>query len=134
MRRLAFGGHSGSMSAPEVPASGTPRSTRDKVAAIVTVPAWYAMLYLAFVAWVAWQAKTGVDGWEDLIVFAAIAYGALAFVLGSAIGIVIMAIRVRSAKWRASPVISGTVAAAIGLIGCALIPLIMRLLDLLQSA
>ncbi|MEV6811693.1 hypothetical protein [Micromonospora sp. NPDC051296] len=121
------------MTEPEVPAPGTPRSTRAKVAAIVTVPAWYALLYLAFVGWVAWQARTGVDGWEDLIVFAAIAYGALAFVLSSTIGITIMAIRVRSTRWKANPVISGTVAAAIGLVGCALIPLVIRLLDLLQG-
>ncbi|WP_433529257.1 hypothetical protein ACQPYA_23500 [Micromonospora sp. CA-263727] len=121
------------MTEPLVAARGTPRSTRDKVTAIVTVPAWYAILYLAFVGWVAWQSRTGVDGWEDLILFAAIAYGALAFVLSSAIGIGIMAIRARSANWTAGPVLSGTVAAAVGLVGCALVPLTIRLLDVLQS-
>ncbi|WP_147376184.1 hypothetical protein [Micromonospora radicis] len=121
------------MTAPEAPVPAAHRSTRDRVAAIVTVPAWYALLFLAFVGWVAWQARTGVDGWEDLIVFAAIAYGALGFVLGSTIGIVLMAIRMRSATWTAGPIRSGTVAAAVGLLGIALIPLVIRLLDLLQN-
>ncbi|TDC82860.1 hypothetical protein E1193_10365 [Micromonospora sp. KC606] len=120
------------MTESEVTVPGTPRSTRDRVTAIVTVPAWYAMLYLGFVGWVAWQTRRGADGWEDLVMFAAIAYGALASVLGSTIGIVIVAVRIRSAGWRANPVVSGTGAAAVGLVGWVLVPLIVRLLDLLQ--
>ena len=117
----------------QVPESGTGRSRRDKVVAIVTVPAWYAVLYLAFVGWMALQTRSGVDGWGDLILFIAIAYGALGFLLGSSIGIVAMAIRMRSGRWTASPVLSGTVAAVIGLVGCGLILLVLPLLNLIQT-
>jgi hypothetical protein len=117
------------MTEREVRAPGTPRPRRDRVAAIVTVPAWHALLCLVFIGWVGWQTRTGVDGWEDLILFATIAYAALAFVLSSTIGIAIMAIRMRSGRWRANPFVSGTVAAALGLVGVALIPLLVRLLS-----
>ncbi|MEU5549600.1 hypothetical protein ABZ738_07505 [Micromonospora sp. NPDC047793] len=117
------------MTETQRPAPGQLRSRRDRVVAIVTVPAWYAVLYIAFVGWVAWQSRTGVDGWEDLILFAAIAFGALVFVLSSAIGMGTMAIRARSAAWTAGPILSGTVAALIGLAGCALVALAIRLLD-----
>nr|MDT0659805.1 hypothetical protein [Micromonospora sp. DSM 115978] len=116
-----------------VATSSAQRSTRDKVVALVTVPAWYALLYLAFVGLVGWQARTGVDGWEDLIMLIAIVYGALAFVLNSVIGMAIMAIRMRSAQWKAGPILSGTVAAAIGLVGCGVIALALRLPGLMPG-
>ena len=130
MRAAAPSGHSKVMTERQVLQAGTARSRRDKVVAIVTVPAWYAVLYLAFVGWMAWQTRSGVDGWGDLILFIAIAYGALGFLLGSSIGVVAMAIRMRRGTWRAGPVVSGTVAAVIGLAGCGLILLIVQLLNL----
>lgn len=130
MRAAAPSGHSEVMTERQVLQAGTARSRRDKVVAIATVPAWYAVLYLAFVGWMAWQTRSGVDGWGDLILFIAIAYGALGFLLGSSIGVVAMAIRMRSGTWRAGAVVSGTVAAVIGLAGCGLILLIVQLLNL----
>jgi hypothetical protein len=118
------------MTERQVLQAGTARSRRDKVVAIVTVPAWYAVLYLAFVGYMAVQTRSGVDGWGDLILFIAIAYGALGFLLGSSIGVVAMAVRMRSDNWRAGPVVSGTVAAVIGVAGCGLILLIVQVLNL----